>query len=328
VVAALVLAGVAYGIATALRPTRPIGFQRLQAPDGDRPPIALSVWYPTTAAGRPTTLLGFNLMSVAPDGPVDGEKLPLIVISHGNGGGAGSHVDLALALAAAGFVVAAPTHTGDNFADQSAVGSLTWFSDRHRHVQRVIDFMLGPWAGGARLDPGRIGIFGFSAGGFTALTAVGARPDLRRVAAHCAATPEFACRLLSELHSPLLADRNEPAPGLSGVAPRVRSAVVAAPGLGFAFAAEGLAGITAPVQIWSGDADDKVPFATNVAPLKAALGAKSELHVVPGAGHFAFLAPCTLPGPPMLCNDGAGFDRRAFHADMNAKVVAFFKATL
>ncbi|MCK7495223.1 MAG: hypothetical protein MZW92_32090 [Comamonadaceae bacterium] len=63
-------------------------------------------------------------MEVARNAPVAGGGLPLVVVSHGNGGGPQSHADLALALASAGYVVAAPMHTGDNFFDQSAAGQV------------------------------------------------------------------------------------------------------------------------------------------------------------------------------------------------------------
>jgi hypothetical protein len=124
----------------------------------------VGVWYPTTARPRPTTLLGPLLMSVAPDGPVSGRNLPLVVISHGNGGGPGSHADLALALADSGYVVAAPMHPGDNYADQGAAGSVSLFSGRNRQLRATVDYMLGTWVGRDHIDPKRIGAFGLSAG--------------------------------------------------------------------------------------------------------------------------------------------------------------------
>jgi predicted dienelactone hydrolase len=54
--------------------------------------------------------------------------------------------------------------------------------------------------------------------------------------------------------------------------------------------------------------------------------------VVPNAGHFSFLAPCTPMlrqyAPAIICTDPAGFDRTAFHSEFNPAVVAFFKAKL
>ena len=91
-------------------------------------------------------------------------------MSHGTGGWYGEHYDTALALARAGFVVAAVSHTGDTYQDQSRS---TAIADRPRHLHEVIDFMTRDWPEHGRIDAGRIGVFGFSAGGFTALVAVG-----------------------------------------------------------------------------------------------------------------------------------------------------------
>jgi predicted dienelactone hydrolase len=203
----------AYVLANALYTTRPVGFQQIQAADAGSTPLAMAVWYPTDGRPLPTTLLGVNLMSVASDGSVAGSALPLVVISHGNGGGPGSHVDLALALAQQGFVVVAPLHTGDSFTDQSAVGSSRWLVDRTRHIHSAIDHMLNVWPARDQIDAGRIGAYGFSAGGFTALTAIGGAPDLQGLASHCSANPEFVCKLLAEARSPLLNPADAPAPG-------------------------------------------------------------------------------------------------------------------
>ena len=89
-------------------PAGAAGFQYGSAPDPDDQPIELGIWYPSDAAAS-TQTLGLFKQEVAPYGAVAGDKLPLIVISHGTGGGAASHYDTALALANAGFVVVAPS---------------------------------------------------------------------------------------------------------------------------------------------------------------------------------------------------------------------------
>src|SRR5690349_6056939 len=175
----------------AIGASSPVGFQLVRAPDPGGAPLTVAIWYPTTSQPLPTTLLGLVLMDVAPNAPVSGQALPLIVISHGNGGGPGSHADTAMSLAAAGFIVAAPTHTGDNYRDESAVGSSHWLIDRSRHIHATLNYMLTQWSSHDRIAPQRIGVFGFSAGALTALAVIGAEPDLSLVASHCAATPEF-----------------------------------------------------------------------------------------------------------------------------------------
>jgi predicted dienelactone hydrolase len=317
-----------YAVSTALRTEHPVGFQIVQVTGSDGKPFAAGVWYPTQSQPWPTTLLSLVLMNVARDAPISGHDLPLVVISHGNGGGPASHADLALALANAGYVVAAPMHTGDNYADQSAVGSVSWLSGRTREFHATIDYMLQNWQGHDSINPERVGAFGFSAGGFTVLTAVGAQPDLRIVAKHCAESPENVCDLLRYVKSPML---NTDTPGMEvAFLPdsRIKAAVVAAPGLGFTMVPKGLDNIRVPVQLWSADNDINVPYATNTKPIREALGSSVEFHSVAGAGHFSFLTPCGLLAPPELCSDQEPFDRKAFHALMNTSVIEFFEKNL
>jgi predicted dienelactone hydrolase len=321
-------AALIYVLSHALYTKRPVGLQLVQAPGPNGKPIPIAVWYPTDARPLPTTLLGVNLISVASNAPVVGSGLPLVLISHGNAGGPGSHVDLALALAQRGFVVAALMHAGDNHADQSALSSPRWLVDRTRHVHSALDYLLGVWPSHDRIDAQRIGIFGFSAGAFTALTIVGGEPDLRLVASHCRAAPEFVCELLAAARSPLLDPARVPPAGDFARDSRVKAAALAAPGLGFAFLPGGLAKISVPVQLWTGGADKNVPTSSNAGPVARALATRSEFHEVPGASHFSFLAPCGLFGPPLLCRDADGFDRGRFHAQMNEAVVAFFQRNL
>ena len=329
VVLAILVCGVLVAaFLTALRTENPVGFEVARATGSDGQTFLVGVWYPTQARPRPTTLLGPLLMDVAPDGPIAGRDLPLVVISHGNGGGPGSHADLALALADAGYVVAAPMHTGDNYADQSAAGSVSLYSGRNRELHATIDYMLGDWQGYDRIDPERVGAFGMSAGGFTVLTAVGAQPDLGLVARHCAKSPEFICEVLSHAKSPLLQADTPNVGGFFLTDARIKVAVVAAPGLGFAFGPNGFANVRVPIQLWSAEQDDSVPYATNAGLVREALGPRVEFHSVPGAGHTSFLATCGILKPPGICSDPGQFDRKAFHATMNASVVAFLDRNL
>lgn len=321
----LALAAIVGGSAAAAEPGRAVGFQIVQVPDAGGPAFPAGVWYPTTATPANVNPPGRPPMVVAKDGPVGGGKLPLVVISHGNGAGIQSHADLALALAAAGYVVVAPMHPGDNAQDQSRIGAAGWLADRNRQLNDTTDYMLDGWPQRAHVDARRIGAYGFSAGGFTVLAAVGAQPDLGAIATHCASQPEFVCRMLADLKSPLLdKDAALPAPRPD---PRIRAAVVAAPGLAFTMAGKALDPVTVPVQLWAADQDVNVPVATNAKVVRDGLGARVEYHGVPGAGHLSFLTPCP-GGPAPVCTDPDGFDRAAFHARMNADVVRFFDRTL
>lgn len=320
-IAVLIVAAVGFTMLTAPGGERPVGFQVTHGAGPDGKPFVIGVWYPTSARPWPTTLIGPTLLNVAKDGPVAGTSLPLVVISHGSGGGIASHVDLALALASAGYVVAAPMHNGDNFMDQGGVGSPAFFNTRSEQFKASVDQMLKAWPGSVHIDASKVGAFGFSMGGFTVQAAVGARPDLRLIASHCAKANDFACDVLRHFKS-AYADAQPKAGQPFVTDPRIKAAVLVAPGMGFAMGEHALEGVGAPLQLWMGDKDDKV---TDPGPVGKLGGARVESHEVTGAGHLSFMAPCFgLLHPPELCADPGDFDRAAFHATMNADVLAFF----
>lgn len=322
----LVVIGLAvYAFANARRSDEPVGFQVARVETGSGP-VAVAIWYPTSASPRPTTFVSGNLLSVAKDGPIRGTGLPVVLISHGNDGSALSHVDLAMELASAGYVVAAPTHAGDNFAERSRQNSPALFSQRAEQMRATLDFVLGDWNGAASTDATRVGAYGLSAGGFTVLTLAGGKPDMSAIADHCRRAPEFICKVLAHVKSPLLESGG--GAGEFTADARIRAAAVAAPGLGFTFADGGLSGVHVPVQVWSGDRDELVPFATNTKIVQDGLGPRAVPRRMPGAGQLSFLAPCGLLKLPAMCSDPEGFDRVAAHEAMNAELVSFFDASL
>ena len=130
------------------------------------------------------------------DCPITGAKLPLVVFSHGTAGWFGGHHDTAAALADAGFVVAAINHSGDNGNDRSKSDDLSVFGSRPADMVRLIDFLLQDWKDKAIVDSARIGLFGFSNGGYTGLALIGAAPDFARVARGCKDDPVRFCEQL------------------------------------------------------------------------------------------------------------------------------------
>ena len=323
--AGAILAGALF--TTALRPPQPVGFQVVRALGPTGQPFALGVWYPTRT--QPSARWAGNfLMYVASDAPVAGQRLPLILISHGTGGSLTSHADLALALASAGNVVATPMHT-DNFQDLSSVGTPAYIRGRPAQLRAALDHMLLRWPARQQIDPERIGAYGFSIGAFTVLTAAGAQPNLASVAPYCASQREFACEMLRQTHSFLL---QSPLPDSAGPFQhdaRIKAIVLAAPGLGFSFRdANAFSGLTAPVQLWQGDQDDSVPYASNAAVILSGLGKQVDFQPLANASHYSFLVPCGPLKLPPLCSDPAGFDRAAAHAKMNQRIADFFSQHL
>jgi predicted dienelactone hydrolase len=310
-------------------PALSAGFEQVMVPDPGNAPLEVGIWYPSKDATAPQPL-GLFQQTVANNGAVAGHGLPLIVMSHGTGGSFEGHYDTALALAEAGFVVAAVTHTGDNYRERTQVGRL---ENRPRHIKVLIDYMLASWPRHDAIDPARVGMFGFSAGGFTTLVAIGGTPDLTTIAPFCAVhADDWACRMFKERNITIAvaAAAGQPAPNWVHD-PRIKAAVIAAPALGYTFSAKALAAVTVPIQLWRGERDEILPHPNYAQTVYDRLPVKPEYHVVTNAGHFAFLAPCTpalASLVPDICHDPEGFDRVAFHREFNAAVVAFFAAKL
>ncbi len=302
------------------------GFQHGFAADPDGKPLEIGIWYPSQDTAQ-AVAMGPTTMSVAVNGIPQGKALPLVVMSHGTGSSFLGHFDTAIALADAGFVVAAVTHAGDNYADHSRSADVM---DRPRQISRVIDHMLTTWDGHAMIDPARIGMFGFSSGAFTTLVSIGGIPDFSKVGPMCRQYPgDFACQLIAKSGS------NPAVPLTAATAraadPRIKAAVVAAPALGFTFSPDGLKNVKVPVQLWRAENDAIVPHPRYAEAVRLALPEAPDYHVVPNAGHFDFLAPCSsalASIAPAICTSAVGFDRAAFHASFNAAVVSFFNKTL
>jgi predicted dienelactone hydrolase/intracellular septation protein A len=306
-----------------------VGFQQLAVPDGDSAPIAVYVWYPSEAEAKPLRLGPYD-QAVAVDGAIAGAHLPLILISHGTGGSALTHYDTAIALAEAGYVAAAVEHTGDNWHDRSNSFTQRNFTERPRQLKPALDYLLRDWAGHDRIAADEIGAFGHSAGGYTVLVAIDGEPDLALAGAFCREQPEdWSC---ARAHTVAARTPAEPSPDPVWTHDRrIKAAVVAATALGRTFPRAGLAGVTAPVQLWQGEADQIAAQRSSFDLIRANLPAPPETHIVPLAGHFAFLPPCSrelTDMAPEVCRDAPGFDRAAFHRDFNAAIVAFFSKEL
>ena len=306
-----------------------VGFQQISIPDPPGKPIAAAIWYPGSAKNSPQRLALFQ-QDVAPDGPILGSHLPIVIISHGNQGSLASHYDTALALAQAGFVAIAFTYTGDNTQDQTYAGNRIDLVDRPRQLKRVITFALDEWKDRAHLNPDAVGVFGFSLGAFAALVEIGGVPDIARMAQLCRERPDAPeCAFIKQTHG----DQLEPTTDIPAWAhdARIRAAVIAAPAVSYLFAPHSLDQVKIPVQLWRGTQDTMTPDAWNSGVVLKTLPNPPDLHVVQDAGHMTFLAPCSdalRQVAAFICTDAPGFDRVAFHQQFNQDVIAFFSRTL
>lgn len=327
VIALLIVALLTASYFNALSPAKPVGFQVVVVSDDAQQPLQIGIWYPTSATPS-ARWMGTGFMQVASNGAVAPNRHPLIVLSHGTGGGIASHVDLALALAAAGNIVVAPMHA-DNYLEPSRVGGPAYIYGRVRQLRTAVDYMLSSWPDKAQINATEIGAYGFSIGGFSVLAALGAQPDLTSVASYCLQHVEFACDMLKQAHSFLLDDAFPATAGEFAQDSRIQAAVIVAPDLGFTLRDPvSLSKIKSPIQLWQGEQDTTVPYASNGHWLATGLTSPVEVRQVPHAEHLSFLAPCGLLALLPTCQDPPGLDRSQMHQQMNTHVVDFFAKNL
>jgi predicted dienelactone hydrolase len=297
------------------------GIRFVQIPaDADGPALRGAIWTPCQTPGQNLTIGPFDLTGQR-DCPIAGTGLPLVVISHGHGGSYLSHHDLAETVADAGFVVAAINHPGDTSTDMSRAADISEFVERPTDIKRLIDYMLKTAPEAARIDPGKIGFFGFSRGGYTGIVLAGGNPDAEHANVPCPDLSILICRQIR--------DHDLPKGPLTHDA-RIKAYVIADPLNEFP-TADTVKDIKAPIQLWASQFGGDGVLPETVPALAAALARKPEFHLVAGSSHFAFLAPCSAElakDVPRICADAEGFDRIAFHKEFNQKALAFLQAEL
>lgn len=287
---------------------------------GGNPSMRAAVWSPCAATPVETRIGPFALQAVR-DCPVVDGQYPLVIISHGFGGTYFSHRDTAAALADTGFIVAAINHPGDNAIDMKRAGDLSALTERPADIVRLLDHMLANWNDARFIDAGRIGVFGFSRGGYTALVLAGGVPDFPNTGLPCPDGQAAVCaQMLERSASP--EDRVYDA--------RVKAVVVADPLNAFPGRAD-LRDIKIPVQLWSSERGGDGVAPEDILGLRDDLPAKPDYQTVKGAGHFSFITPCPAEMEKALaeiCGDIPGFDRAEFHRRLNSEVIRFFTASL
>src|SRR5262245_28605593 len=147
-----------------------VGLREVVLPDPLEPDgIRTWLWYPTRVPPV-AWMANIYLVSTRTDAaPVPGRK-PLIVLSHGSFGYVFGLHHFAEYLATHGYIVATPMHPRDNNADSSGTHSDLQLVGRSRHIARTIDGVLRDPVVGPLVDEQKVGMIGFSAGGFTGLT--------------------------------------------------------------------------------------------------------------------------------------------------------------
>jgi predicted dienelactone hydrolase len=269
-----------------------------------------------------------------------------VVISHGSGGAPWVHSDLARVLVADGFVVAMPVHRADNYKNTSRPGPESW-KLRPAEVSRAIDAVAHDPRFASLLALDKVGMYGMSAGGHTALSLAGGRWSPALFKQHCEAhlAEDFpACvGLATALRGDML-DGLKKTVALSLIRRRFDDATwqtwndprIAAVIAGVPFAADfdmaSLARPRVPLGLVIAGKDQWLAPQFHSDPVSESCKPCEIVADLPGAGHGALLSP---PPPPDnlgaiaagLLGDPPGFDRGQM-PEVDRRIAAFMRAHL
>jgi predicted dienelactone hydrolase len=317
-----------------------VGLTELPGQQGDGP---VTVLYPSAAPAQAVQRGPYTLQAAPNAAPAQGNGR-LVVMSHGSGGAPWTLTDLARQFVAAGFVVAFPSHLGDDYRSMSDVGPVSW-RRRPQEVSRAIDSVAADKRFAAILQMDRVGMYGMSAGGHTALSLAGGRWSPSALRDHCEAhlAEDFAsCVGLATQLKGDFTDGIKKAVSMQVIRyklsdanwythdePRIQAVVAEVP-FSVDFDPKSLASPRVPLGIVRAGQDRWLTPRFHSNALLQACKTCVLVADVPSAGHGSFMSPqpTRLGGAAAdLLSDPPGFDR-AVVPQTHARIVAFFRQTL
>lgn len=308
-----------------------------------RGPVTL--FYPSSSPEARIEREGPFHLQAAVDGEPGRGNGRLVVLSHGTGALPWVYADLARALVEAGFVVAMPQHRGDHFDDTHLVGPPTW-KLRPAEVSATIDRVLADPRFAGQLDGERVGVYGNSAGGHTALVLAGGRWSPAQLVRHCEAHLEddFAACVggITTLDGGWL-DGPKRAIARAVIRwkfadddawyehadPRVRAVIASVPWAAN-FDLASLRAPRVPLGLVEAGQDRWLRAEFHVGSVRRACSSCELVGLLPEAGHGAMLSPLPpdIPAPlqPLIA-DPPGFDRSVLPA-LHRRIADFFRRHL
>jgi predicted dienelactone hydrolase len=300
----------------------------------------VTVFYPSSSTAQPMRRGPF-VFDVAQHGTPERGNGRLVVVSHGSGGSPWVHADLARSLVEAGFVVAMPEHRGDNHRNDRRPGPDSW-EQRPAEVSRAIDAVGRDPRFAPLLALDKVGVYGMSAGGHTALTLAGGRWSRAGFKRHCEdhlADDFQTCVGLATRLTGGVFDSVKKWVALSvirlyfsdatpreHVDPRI-TAIVAAVPLAADYDMASLATPRVPLGLLTAQQDRWLVPRFHSDRVLAVCKTCEHLADLPTGGHGAYLSPLP-PGFTGLLgdmlNDPPGFDRSGLLPEVDRKTTAFF----
>jgi len=312
-----------------------VGYTVTQAHVDHRPlPLNVHIWYPSQSDGK-EIVVGANPIFVghkikAGSTPLKG-IYPVMILSHGSGGNAANIGWYASSLAEQGIIVIAPNHSGTMSGDSTPKNTiLTW--QRPNDISDLIGNIKGLLPKGLNYDPAKIGVTGFSLGGYSVMALGGLQLSKQSYIDYCKRNAGLMdCAWMESTNldlNTIQQDKYE----ANYVDPRVKLIVAIDPGFAAAFTQKSLKAIKTPTQIINLGDPKTLPEAVNSSNLVNEIeGAKYVS--IKGASHFSFLGLCTkkaakilkLEGEEPICNDPTSKSRASIHKEVSIAAIEYIK---
>lgn len=296
--------------------------------------VDIDIWYPSRGPITRSRHGPFPVEYAANGAPI-GERLPVVVLSHGLGGWPRNHHLTARALVADGHVVVAPKHAHDTLVrfGRPVLALEKRIQDLAAALAAVnLDVVLRP-----HLDPSQVKGVGYSLGSASILIAAGARIDREQLLNHCAqwqAEDQAFCgqidqawwkRVVNWLRG---ADKGQDSFALA--APIIAGDISLVAPIGQGMDLSRINQGKAKVQILSLGHDTQLPPQFHAKVLLSRLGVeKINYQNYPGVHHYAFIAPfpdeITAEEDIPVAKDPAGFDRAIFLQRINRDIMLFLR---
>ncbi|WP_413164272.1 alpha/beta hydrolase [Capilliphycus salinus ALCB114379] len=272
----------------------------------------------------------FYLPTAVQENATTEKSIPVIVISHGLASDRSRFEDLARHLASYGFAVAVPQHPGSDYqalqellaGERNDIFEVNQFIDRPHDISHLLDYLerLNKKELKNQLNLEKVGVWGHSFGGYTALALAGATIDFEKLQGDC--TPEnkivnpsmfLQCRALELPHSEYQFRD-----------PRVKAVVVLNPVNSGVLGQLGLSQISIPVMMGASSGDLLAPAVIEQIQTFTWLTTSNRYLVIKrGDSHFFDVNKSNMseiPGMGGLLSPGVEVTRNY----MNALSVAFF----
>jgi len=299
-------------------------------------PIKTEFWYPTNeidSTFEKKTDLPFILSPTIRNADFIKQEFPLVLLSHGTGGNRLGLAWLAIALAKQGYFVVAPDHWGNTF-DNKITEYFVMYWERPLDISFLVTHILSDKSLSQYVDKEKIGVVGFSLGGYTSLALAGAVLNcnlLKTIAKTAEGKKEFNIPEIGDLRKLI---ENIPCDSIqkSFKDNRIKSFVALSPALGLGFDnVEQTKSISSPTLIIGAENDQIAPIKTNAENYNKLIPNSMFIKLEGEVGHYIFLNEgneSLKKEDKKYFKDDKTINRAEIHENVEKEIIKFFRNTL